>query len=89
MTWLAENGLTAEARPGTGIFRGEDRVASYFETDEGIEVDLLDMKTWLYRNATFMKVETSNGLTLEAPVETPVEKENPRETEKGSCPTWR
>lgn len=74
MTWLAENGLTAEARPGTGIFRGEDHVASYLDTKEGIEVDLVNAETWRIRNETFLKIETENGLALvEEPVETPVE----------------
>lgn len=73
--WLTEQGLTAEPRPGTGILKGEDRVASYFETKEGIEVDLINSETWLYTNDVFMKVETEEGVTLEEPIETPVEKE--------------
>ncbi|MCL6579246.1 MAG: hypothetical protein K6T73_07650 [Candidatus Bathyarchaeota archaeon] len=49
--WLRKHKLTAEPRPGTGLFKNGDRVGSYFETDEGIQVDLAeDAKTWLIRD---------------------------------------
>ena len=70
--WLSEKKLIAEPRPRTGIFKGEDRVASYFETKEGIEVDLVDSETWLYRDGVFMKVEI-DGEAMETPVEAPEE----------------
>lgn len=71
--WLTEENLTAEPRPGTGIFKNGDRVASYFETEKGIEVDLIDTDTWLYRDGAFLKVETEEGVSLEAPLELPEE----------------
>ena len=71
--WLSEQKLTAEPLPGTGILKGEDRVASYFETKEGIEVDLVNSNTWRYTNDVFMKVETEEGVALEEIIETPVE----------------
>jgi len=72
--WLREQKLTAEPRPGTGLFKNGDRAGSYFETDEGIEVDLIDAETWLIRDATYMAVEgEEEAARVEAPLETPVE----------------
>ena len=71
--WLAEQKLTAEPRPGTGIFKNGDRVASYFETKEGIEVDLIDAETWLVRDETLVEVEGRVEEPLETPVEAPEE----------------
>jgi len=77
--WLRKHKLTAEPRPGTGLFKNGDRVGSYFETDEGIEVDLIDAKTWLIRDATYMAVEgEEEAARVEVPLETPVE--TPQET---------
>ena len=67
--WLREQKLTAEPRPGTGLFKNGDRVGTYSETDEGIEVDLIDAETWLIRDETYVEVEGK----VEEPLETPVE----------------
>lgn len=51
-----------------------DRVGSYFETDEGIQVDLAeDAKTWLIRDEVFVEVEAGEEMMVEKPIETPVE----------------
>jgi ribosomal protein L37AE/L43A len=72
--WLRKHKLTAEPRPGTGLFKNGDRVGSYFETDEGIQVDLAeDAKTWLIRDEVFVEVEAGEEMMVEKPIETPVE----------------
>jgi len=80
--WLRKQKLTAEPRPRTGLFKNGDRVGSYFETDEGIEVDLIDTETWLIRDETLVEVEGKVEEPLETPVEAPeevVEEETPVE----------
>ena len=69
--WLRKQRLTAEPRPGTGLFKNGDRVGSYFETDEGIEVDLIDAETWLIRDETYVEVEGKVEEPLQTPVEAP------------------
>jgi len=80
--WLRKQKLTAEPRPGTGLFKNGDRVGTYFETDEGIEVDLIDAETWLIRDETYVEVEGKVEEPSQTPVEAPEEfvKETSEET---------
>lgn len=58
----------------TGLFKDDKRVGSYFETAEGIQVDLAeDAKTWLIRDEVFVEVEAGEEMMVEKPIETPVE----------------
>jgi len=77
--WLGKQKLTAEPRPGTELFRNGDRVGTYFETDEGIEVDLIDAETWLIRDETYVEVEGEVEEPLQTPVEAPEEADEPSE----------
>ena len=73
-SWLEKHGITAEPRPMTGLFKDDKRVGSYFETAEGIQVDLAeDAKTWLIRDEVFVEVEAGEEMMVEKPIETPVE----------------
>ena len=70
LDWLAKQGITAEPRPHTGLYKDDKRVGAYFETSEGIRVDLVeDAETWLIRDKVFVEVEGK----VEEPLQTPVE----------------
>lgn len=75
--WLERQGLTAEPESNAGLFKNGKRVGSYFETSEGVQVDLAeDAKTWLIRDKVFVKVEAADEEAMvEKPIETPVEEE--------------
>jgi len=75
-SWLEKHGVTAEPRPHAGLFKDDKRVGSYFETAEGIQVDLAeDAKTWLIRDEVFVEVEAGEEAMVEKPLETPVKEE--------------
>jgi len=86
-SWLKRQGLTAEPEPRKGLFKNGKRVGSYFETSEGVQVDLAeDAKTWLIRDKVFVEVEAADEEAMvEKPIETPVEEEAGESSKDTPC----